>query len=679
MATVAITSLTAASALDGTELLALEQAGAARKLTTGELINNVARVADATGTDSAADTAAINAAFVAAGAGGVVQFPSNQVYLTEGLPGATGNLPRLVYGNGCTLKLRDEALGTVTGGPYDTTGGTLTTFEVADATVFKQGDRIVIWNGTNITNAASVSSASGTTIVTSNPITFDAGSLTFTATATVTTDDRCLYTAVTSADNAMEITGLTFDGNSSNRGTNRHFENSMLLSVLGDDTGTYLPPIWVHHCRFINAPCDSFSANSVPHLKVSDNHFENGFGAGFHPGGSVASINMVCANNTFYNIYQATDITTPTVIEFGHVTGHGAMVTSLGPLRYVVSGNVVDGTKGFGFDGVNNSSNTDVSLVGNVFNNCLHGAFRQETDDGQRFSVVGNIIKDCGHDLTTATGSLETTQIRNLAQADTVVSGNVFENSVLNVLLDAGGMVISGNTFNNISKVKGTNEIACLSINYSSSQPHDLAVTGNMFRLPKTTAELAALSEENESLDCLYMNKARNVMLQGNNFVGGRFGILIINTTDNLTIANNNFSDQMNNGGSNSHAIKVSGNSATTGLVITGNNISRANEDATGAWIALELDTITTAKAVSITNNTITMQGTIRPAGGGRVGIELNANTDNIYVYGNTIHMWQSSDTTISGASLTASSRVVGNFIQEGAAQSIGSAVNTWV
>jgi hypothetical protein len=674
----ALTALTGANSAAVDQLLIIDKSdttqgagGTLKNITRGELavgLSTAVIVADAVGT-APEDTAAINAAFTTAGTGGVISFPPNQTYRTQGLPGSATIQPRLIHGNGSVIKLRDEVASTIAAGSGPYSAGA-TAIVLTSASDFAAGDKIVIASGTTRTNPVTINSiATNTLTLAGGGLVFETGT-SVTAADPVSTSDSCLHIEI-SSEGDVEITGLVFDGNKANRATNRAYHHSKLLSVNGDGGPAYFPAFWVHHNVFRNAPCDSFGTNDLAYLKVTDNHFKDGFGSGFHPGGSAQSKDVICSQNTFSNVFQASSATTPTLLEYGHVSGHGAMVTSLGPIRYVVSNNVVDTCTGYGFDGINNSGNTHVVLANNIFTGCSHGGFRAETAAGSKASITGNVLKDCGQAGTADTGGAEYTKLSGTTNADITVTGNVFDNSVLGIVLDSAQVVVSANMFNLVTKVASTEEQAALMLLQSGSEVKDSVVTGNVFRGPRTEAEIDALSSD-APLNGIQIGTASGITISANAIVGFRHAIQCIGAgISGLSISNNSLKDQLRKTGENAHGIIVSSASSATAFNITGNTISRENETI-GAWIGLEMGTITTARGVLISGNTMTVEA--KPAAG-RLGMVFGSNTGaGMVISNNIVNLFQAGDDAISANSFTAACKVLNNDWQNSPDVFIGAA-----
>lgn len=608
-------------------------------------------VADATG-NHVTDTAAINAAFAAAGSGGVVIFPSDQTYRTYRKPGTLTTLPRLVKGNGCTLKLRDEVSTTLTGGPYSAGATSIT---VASSTGISAGDFLMISNASAYIYPAYVSNVVGNTL-TVTALAFASGA-SVTGGDPVSTSDRCLSIEA-GEDGYVEVTGLTFDGNQANRPSNRRWTAFSLVDVAGG-APTYSPKMWFHHNVFQNSACDALGAANIPYTVVSDNHFENIYGNGYHPGSSVAgsTVDHICTNNTFSDVFKYTGSTSPTLLQYGHVSGHGAIVTSQGPARYVVANNVVDVSKGYGFDGVDNSATTHITVTSNVFKDCKHGAFRAESATGSKAVFSGNVIQSCGQSGSVDTGSAsEVTKIHSCTAADMVISDNVFDNSVFGIFGSSGQIVVANNTFNLITKVSASGETGALMLVGGSCK--DIVVTGNYFRGPRTAAESTAVSDT--PLTAIEAFGTVNLSVTNNIISGFRHGLANNgNSLTGLLISGNVFTDQVNNGGTNAHGVLLSAATSLNGVSIVNNVITRQNETM-GAWLGIEVGLITNMNGLLISGNLITSHVT-----GTHTGITMGSNTGSgVSISNNTVKLFDAGDQSILVSSFTSSGLVLNNDFQ---------------
>ena len=633
---------------------------------------NYTTVPLATG-NSLTDTAAINAAIAQAGAGGVVSFPPNQVYAIRNYAGSYTVIPRLVLGNGSTLKLDPVVSTTLASGTVVV--GT-TSLAVTDSTVFNVGDSLAVSDGAgNFTFPCIIHAIDlPSNTLTVSAITFAGGAtINAGANAVVIRNDNCLYFqwGAQTGSQAIEVSGFVFDGNSANRTVGRQWCNQQLLDFNGSPS--YPSQAWAHHNTFQHGPCDAFASNDMAYLKVTDNHFIDIFGNGTHPGGSGASVDVIIAENSFSNVTQATGTSTPTLPNYGHVTGYAAMCTSEGPKRLVIANNVVDGAAGCGFDGLNLTAyHTDFSITGNVFYNCTMGGFRVLT--GKQAAIVGNIIENCGHETPYISGGHEVTYIGGGTPADVTISGNVFVESPFFIWNDSSKITVSGNNFTNLVNVAGSVIVAGLYITYSSTGCSKINVTGNNFRGPMTAAELTAVA--NNPLNGIQFVNGTNINIANNVISGYRLGIFAnggATGLKNVAISGNVLQDQINSGGTNAHGVLSSG-STLLGFSINNNQISRLN-DTTATWIGIEHNgPMTKVNNASISNNRITAE--VSPASGATgmtfgalsmAGFTINGNE--IYLSGGTVGA-----IGFSGASLTSACWATNNIVHNGSSANYGAA-----
>jgi parallel beta-helix repeat protein len=634
-------------------------------------------VPPATG-NSLTDTANINAAIVAAGNGGIVSFPSNQVYVVRNYVGSTAVIPRLMLGNGSTLKLDAIVYTTIASGSISS--GSVTV-NVTNGAIFNIGDSIAVTDGaSNFSYPTKITNINGNilTVVAFNP--FASGSAIGVG-AIVLRNDNCLYLQWPSATNnlALEVSGFTFDGNVANRiitGANsgQQWTNQQLVDLQGA-TG-YTSAVWFHHNVFQNAPCDAWAVNDLTYVKVQDNLFQNIMGNGTHPGGSGGTQDIIVEGNTFFNVSQFTSSTTPTASNYGHIIGYGAMVTSVGPKRLVIANNVVDTAQGYGFDGLNLSLyHTDFSVTGNVFYNCTMGGFH--CDGGKQATITGNIIDSCGHDTPYVTGNKENTSIgatntSNISSKITV-GKNIFIESPFLVYGDASEIAITGNSFTNLVNQYGTNySFASLVIIPNSTGCSKIAVSGNEFRGPMNAAELTAVSAA--PLNGIQMDTCTSVNISENVIVGYRHGIYTKNSMKNVKISGNILQDQIESSGTSAHGI-YSTATVLQNYKILNNSISRLN-DTTGNWVGIEQAVSpTTVNNASIIGNQIS--SAISPAA--TVGMQFNSfSMAGFKISDNEI--WLNPGTGcwgITGASMTSACWAVNNLVHNGNLTNYGAATVT--
>lgn len=622
-------------------------------------------VPEATGI-AATDTANINAVFAEVGNGGIVEFPENQTYAIKNYVGGL-IIPGKIIGNGSTLIAENQPYTNLNVGQSITTGSNIS-FTVADATQLSNAPFIVASNGAgSYTAPMTVSSIVGNTVTVSSASVI--GTLSGTG-VTVTPITNLMLFQITDAEQiSLEVTGFVFDGNATNRTRNRQWSNDELLKIVGStsiDT-----KIWIHNNIFKNAPCEGIAAADCTYLDVSNNHFENIIGSGVHPGGSGVDDHkdFVCTNNTFFNVYQLTGATSPTGTNYGHLTSMGAMCTSNGPGRATWQGNIVDTSTGYGLFAATNQYTHDYTINGNVFYNCTKGGFRC-SGTGERLTISGNEVYNCGHDSVDISGlTVETTAISGTAKKATI-SGNTFVDSQLWLGLDAGDISVSGNYFSGLNKQAGTNELALLSMAYSSSENQNIAITGNVFRLPKNSTESAVVS--NLPWNCINLSRATGVNIFGNVFTGGRHGINFMSSVyKGVSISGNVFHDQYNSGGVNAHCINAGATTTLHGMNVTGNQFYLSGAAST-PWIAVEFGTATSCIGNMISNNNISAP----TANTGSTGISIGSNTTGFMITNNQIYLGYgaSAIAAISAASAGASVVITNNAIRNSSPVNYGSA-----
>ena len=664
-----LTAITGANTAAGDLLPIVDVSGTptTKSITRDELreaISGAVYVAEATGT-AATDTAAINAAITAAGTGGVVIFPPEQTYIVEKSPGSTTVIPRIIDGNGSTIKLRSEVTTTTT----TTVNGSSTQATLTDASGIDIGDTIYFSQGTSFSYGYEVLTKPGSEVVTFNANAFASGTE-VTNTGDVVVLDQCLrFDFPTLGEDAdasaapMEIKNLTFDGNLAGRTTGRRWNLPSGLKIFGDSAGSTTGWAWVHHCIFQNIPTQGFVCDDVPFVRCSDNHFKNIIGSGYNQGGHGYCEDGTCTNNTFTNVYQLTAATTPTATQYGHVTGSGAISTSEGPKQMTISNNVVDGSMAFGFDGLNNTNIEDLTLSGNVFLECDWGAFATDSD-GEKMTISGNIITNCGHDDQIVASQNEVTRI-NSDSAKVSVSGNVFTDSVLFIVAGTNDVSITGNMFSFLNKSVGDRELAALILGTAGGTViENINVTGNTFRGPSNSTESAAAPTAESILNAIDVGKCTGLTISGNQITGGRQGISINSASlINATISGNTLTNQYSNdSGDNAHAIEIDALTVGKNISITGNTMLRSSSNTTGQWVGIELPNTTATEGVLIASNNI--MTTVAP-GSGQVGMKLGSNVGTEIMFAHNVINMQGSY-AFRGDSLGTSCIVLGNWFQAG-------------
>jgi len=585
----------------------------------------VGYVAPATGVP-ATDAAAIIAAFVAAN-GGRVEFPSGQTYVVGGKGAQVvyfGTLPSLIDLRGSTIQVRPEVTAATTSAGVSA-GATSIPLQAGQGALFQAGDYVSLhssaYSGLAFASGIPVSAVVGDTL-TVPAITFDSSATSVTSGAFVQHDNACMYLQG-SASTLTGVAPLTirngmFDGNGAARianGLRQAWSCHSMLHVSGIS-------LRLLNNTFKNAPCDTVLLASAPFFKAIKNHVENGFGNGFHIGGSVSATgDCIVTGNSFLNVTQATGATTPTIDQYQHTYQSGPVCTSNGPFRSVVANNVMDTATRWGFAAVD-SNDTDISITGNVFSSCGGGAWHVYSS-GKNSTITGNTVKACGRDVPDASGvNLELTAIKGAsgggASTNTTVTGNTFTDSALYIGIDATDVTVVGNTFNaqGLSNVNGstnTNLTAVIMAVASSGGCKRLTVKGNTISLPLNN---------NNSLNGISIGALSDSSIEGNTISGGRMGISVGGLQTNVKITGNNLSNQgVASGGTSPHAIYALAASGSRGLDISGNNIS-VSSTVGAAWIAIDL------YANGVTAGTLTCNGnniniSTRPTGGA-TGIRFN-------------------------------------------------------
>ena len=635
---------------------------------------SVITVQPATG-NSLTDTVNINNAIIAAGTGGTVIFPPKQTYMIRNYAGSTTVIPRIINGNGSTLMTDAVVYTTIASGSV-TTGST--SVVVANSSLFNVGDSLSLTDGAgNFINPTTISAINPTTnTLTVAPITMSQGTTIAAGAVALRNDVGIYFKWPAAASNlALEITGFIVDGNLPNRIipgaiSGQQWSNQQLIELQG--IAGYTSAIWIHHNTFQNGPCDGVAVNDVSYYKLQDNHFQNIMGNGSHPGGSGNTFDIIVEGNTFFNVSQFTASTTPSVINYGHVTGYGAIVTSNSPHRLVVANNVVDTAQGRGFDGLNSNNDDTYSVTGNVFYNCTMGGFA--CSGGKYGAITGNVISGCGHDVAYVAGNKELTLIgaTTLGIATQItVTGNTFVESPFMVNGDSSTITICGNNFSNLVNQYGTNYLfSSLYIPYASAGSSKIVVSGNTFRGPMNTAELTAVA--GAPLYGIHLDTCTGVNVSGNTVVGYRFGVYLKNSMINVSISDNVLQDQNASSGTSAHGIQIAAGTLK-GFKVHGNNISRT-QDTSWAWIGIEQQaSLSSIVCASITNNSIT--ALVNPASGAK-GMEFNSYTmAGFKITDNEIWLNNTGSSAFSGTgSLTSACMITNNVVHNGNVASYGAA-----
>lgn len=446
---------TAATSLDGTELLAMEKSNNPYS-TTSALLKAYANedsgvLVDTYGTDSAAIQSAINAA----GDGGTVIFSADTVYTYDRSHYFYPN--QTFIGYGATLKRGNLVSSELTGAK---TGNT---FPVTDGTKFEVGMEVAAWtNDQNFTNIFKV------TGVSSNDVTLSGS----TGTGTTPSGAGSYLVVVPNAfsgtlsneeiangtpDN-VKILGLTFDGNEANNNSAQaplRWELLREISQLGDDC-------LVSDCTFKDVPCEGVVAVGS-YSKINNCHFENVAGNGIHMSGGDF---VVTSNCTFVNT-NIIERGTPSGDGIGHQDG--AISFSALNTNHIISNCVMD---------------TCLAAVGGVGGGAVP------------LTITGVVAKDCNEFVecfSDATGPLTDLVVTDcqaidctlqLVAGDTLAgSGNARGVSFANILFKNTPLTVrraDDVTFNNCNFLTGERAVGIASIStanpavVTTEQPHNL-------------------------------------------------------------------------------------------------------------------------------------------------------------------------------------------------------------
>jgi hypothetical protein len=689
-------------------------------------------VAAATGVPET-DAAAIVAAITQAGDGGVVEFPPRNTYRVGG-KGATcyvrNILPSQIIGNGSTIKLSDAQASTTLNLGVDldithpTPAGGRQIIGVADASKFAVGDFVYFCdasysagtngNYTNDTQITAVDVNANTIEVAT--VRFASGSSINKTTGLCIQEDRGLAISMSSAARHIEVRGLVFDGNIDTRKASANFRHQwnvgQLLAIIGDVS---IASVWIDKCEFKNHATDAFNGIRVPQLKVTGCVFDNIWGNGIHPGGTVATVDCIYEGNTFNNVQQfpglyaagtkyytgeyvissgghlfrsaqyttgntptdpagdaywtavETGYVMPTADQYGHTSGIGAMVTSTGPVRGVCANNIVNGSRGYGFSAVN-TTDTDWTISGNVFKSCDQGAIHCMGGGG---SFTGNLIKNCGHEAKHTTNNPETAGISvgTGAPAQVSISGNTLIDSGIAVIGNASDVTISGNYISGLNLLNTTgNTNARLLQMVTISGGKRINVNGNVIALP---------IQSDHALNGLAITSGvDSVKISDNIIDGGRFGVYIGNYAHNaISFTGNVISGQWNSTASGvNHARGIIGQTiagVVTGLDISGNTLANYATDTSGGYKAIDMFTTgLTAKGIRIADNNIVIKSRTSD-----VGIAIGAGYDgaNIQIVDNYVLTAGGAPLTMAAAQ-AATMHIRGNRLAGGTSTAISGA-----
>lgn len=533
------------------------------------------------------DTAALASAWIAA-AGKTLEFMPGLTYTVRGYwAGLTAGIgPVKVIGNGATLKL-PAMVSTLT---TATIAANATSVQVFEPEKFRVGDRIaIIATDYSISSREEEITAINGHTLTISPVSWAVGAGTAPVGCYVVRSDVCLF--ANGIDN-IEITGLVFDGAESAR-TIRTWTHSPLLNVNSCDN------LSLHGNVFKNAACDAVWVDASGQVKIMNNHSENIFGNGFHVGGSqTLTLDYICANNSFKNVFLANSATSPTASQYSHASG--PIASSDGPKRAVITGNTIDGSEAVGISGQGASYNTEYVIIGNTIKDCRSGAWRMVSLSSHGI-MANNIVLNCGQQTGYGAETPAITRIRNVSRF--ICEGNQFIDSCLIVTgLNAEGTV-RGNTFTCLGKSFNEVEKASLILDATSR----VVVSGNVFRGPKTAAEYTAPAVSSIPLRGIHFgstgNPVNNVTVSDNMFIGYERP-LYIETSDNSAnkIRGNTFVDQYS--ATEASCISTAVLTATSMFEVADNTFTFAASNATPLWSAIKIDSTGTGEN-RIANNMI--------------------------------------------------------------------------
>ena len=525
------------------------------------------------------DTAALAAAWISA-YGKTLAFRPGYTYTVRGYwTGlAAGVGPVRVIGNGATLKL-PALVSTLT---TATIAANATSVQVSEPEKFKVGDRVaIIATDYSISSREEEISAINGNTLTLSPVSWAVGSGTAPIGCYVVRSDTCLF--VNGIDN-IEISGLVFDGTEAARSI-RTWTHSPLINCNACDN------LNLHGNVFKNSACDAVWVDASGQVKITKNHFENIFGNGAHVGGSqTLTLDYICANNSFKNVFLANASTTPTASQYSHASG--PIASSDGPKRAIIIGNTIDGSEAVGISGQGASYNTEYIITANTIKDCKSGAWRMVSLSSNGI-MTNNIVINCGIQSGYGAETPSITRIRNVSRF--LCEGNQFIDSCLIVTgLNAEGTV-RGNTFTCLNKSYNAVEQASLILDATSR----VLVSGNVFRGPKTAAEYTAAAVNSAPLRGIHFgssgNPVNNVTVSDNMFVGYERPIYI-ETSDNSAnkIRGNTFVDQYS--ATEASCISTAVLTATSLFDVSDNTFTFASSNATPVWSAIKIDSTGTAE-----------------------------------------------------------------------------------
>jgi len=616
------------------------------------------------------DVTNIDNAVIAAGNAGAVFFPANQTYTIGGcgvgIPGSTTVLPALLDLRGSTLKLTGSVATTTTASGSTGivhSGDTTVNLVSGGHTLFCVGDNVFIRDASYANNDYTypdIISACGTSVAgapcTSDTLTlkygvsFAQGGPTAAGSAVIERVDLPLQFGSGPSSpltGNIRITNGVFGGNSSNRSAQSQNWSYGNLVFINSITGRAV----VDHNIFQNSSVNGLEIDNASYARVADNYFTNIAGNGSWPGGNGTMVDFEESGNHFYKVYQFTGSTLPTVAEYGHTFATGAMSTSTGATRAVISNNIVDTSTGYCFNTVSASYDTQYVIAGNVFYHCDMGGF--DIAGGGYAVVTGNLVQSSGHDTPYVTSAKEVTKVTGTAV--TVITGNEFYDSVLNLVNDAQQLTVAGNLFDDVDlsnthRSTNTNILAALWLSNASTYGGVASIIGNTFVNPQGNIT--------DALDDIRLQNAEHVTVSGNEVYGGWIGLYLSGGTD-ITANGNNFVDQSNNNSSYQNATAILASSiALTNVSLAGNSIFNDNSS-TYVWQAIDVGSPASFTNVAIKGNIIDASvAASNTTGGIRCGSETGAG---LSISANVITMPSTTPAAINCPSLTSAAVVEWN------------------
>lgn len=486
------------------------------EVTTGRwkrVINEIVYLAwfGAKGDGVTIDTDAINLALAS---GKKVYGKRNAVYLINNQLFVSENT--IVDGLGCTFKRASEIKTTLTSNILSTT----TTIPVADASLFKVGDKINILNGVtkdDISATKTISSISGDNLIIGTTI-----GVAFTSGDTVIKEFSLL---TSNGKKNITVKNITFDGNKANNTATRFWIVWVNLNTIGENTR-------IENCHFKNSPCENMFV-SGPSWVINCTYEDLG-GSFVHIGnGQVGSryyTNILNCVGTNSNVYLNSDSGhSEAIITYSQGVKHLNIINCdfrnsnqsafLGPIAVNSDVNVTDTnlhvegcyiedtSEGFYMVNSSNASFSGLTIKDNIFKSC-YGSYVTPAPAG--FDV-----------LDYATGKNVTKNIS--------ITGNIFEDTMLS-LIGIESCIIANNEFLVKTDFSSNKNIEYHDQSMLFISGRDVLIVGNNFKsnLFVSFTEVAIkLGNFDNMTDPLNSSLAvvKDVSVLSNNIVG--FGIAV--------------------------------------------------------------------------------------------------------------------------------------------------------